>query len=340
VIDEYKPGIITLKIRLDLPSIPRLDRVEFIYLADAQARLDLLKSREAHMAWDVLAPGDWAGEGKQIMAPSFETRYLAFNMTRPYLKMTGVREALAGLARVALESPEIIGRPSTVFPNGLAPRSTLNDDFNHQKLEEKAAELLGQIGPSRIPLDLVYYSEDQNGRKDAEKLATKLTGYHLPIRLVPLTGAQGQGIIEKADWDLLIDLRRPELPSPEMWLGRFLDSRSSVFSNPARFSSQDADGFIADLNTINKQDRDVTLRRLAMLATEEKPYVMLYQKLIPIVVDPRLENLRPHPMWPEVWPIEESNLDPFKNEAKSLPPPVATVPLIKDFDDPVAEPYE
>jgi ABC-type transport system substrate-binding protein len=216
----------------------------------------------------------------------------------------------------------------------------LSEDFDPLRLEARAAEILKQIGPSRVPLDLVYHSDDPSGRVDAEKLAEKMAVYGLTVRLVPLTGSHGQGILEKADWDLFLDFRRPEFPSPEMWLGRFLDSRSSVMGNPARFESQEADTYIGELNTVSLQDREVTLRRLAMLATQEKPYAMLYQKIVPMVVDKRLESLRPHPMWPEVWPIEGSNLDPFKAQPPSSSPPVVVGPLIKGFDDPVAEPYE
>jgi ABC-type transport system substrate-binding protein len=125
-----------------------------------------------------------------------------------------------------------------------------------------------------------------------------------------------------------------------MWLGRFLDSRSSVAGNPARYSEGQADGLIANLETVNKQERDMTLRRLAILATEQRPYVMLYQRLIPIAVDQRLASLRPHPMWPEAWPIDETSLDPFKGVKPPDPPPVPQQPLFQDFDDPVAEPYE
>jgi peptide/nickel transport system substrate-binding protein len=341
VVDEYQPGSISLKIRMDLPSLPRLDRVEFVYEKEARARLELFQKMSAHLAWDTGLPPGWTGEAKEIKATSFETRYLAFNLNRPYLRMSGAREALANLARVTLTSPDVPARPTSAFPNGFSPRSALSSEgFEAQKLEEKADELLKQIGPSRIPLDLVYHSVDPFGRADAEKLAAKLNSYNLPVRLVPLTGSHGQGILEKADWDLLIDFRRPELPSPEMWLGRFLDSRSSVYGNPANFNSPEADTLIRQLDSVITRDREVTLRRLAMLVTEKKPYVMLYQRQVPLVVDARLEKLSPHPMWPEVWPIEATNLDPFKNEPKSPPPQVETTPLFKDFDDPVAEPYE
>ncbi|MDR0355379.1 MAG: ABC transporter substrate-binding protein [Deltaproteobacteria bacterium] len=360
-VEEYKPNQINLRIRLDAPSAPKLDRAEFLYEPDPTARADLVASGRAHLAFDALAgnlsPSAPAPKPRrdeaaaalealpptyvQLMVPGFQTRFLAFNMTRPYLKMIGVREAIAGLARIALLSPYQEGRPGLVLPTGLAPTTGALEETPLDRAEETAGELLAQLGPSRIPLDLAYFSDDQNGRADAELLAQKLSAYGLSARLVPLTGAHGQGLLEKADWDLLLAFRQPDIPSPEMWLGRFLDSRASVASNPARFSSPQADGLIAELDAVDRRAREMSLRRLALLAMDQKPYVMLYQKMTPVLADVRLQGLRPHPMWPYVWPVDETNLDPFRGFSRPAPPPPpASEPLFKDFDDPVAEPYE
>ncbi|MDR2302653.1 MAG: ABC transporter substrate-binding protein, partial [Deltaproteobacteria bacterium] len=142
VVDEFKPGLISLKLRVDLASIPRLDRVEFIYDPNKLGRFERVAKGEAHVAYDAIAPADYAGPAKTIFAPSFETRFLAFNMTRPYNKMIGTREALTNLARVTLSPSDPAGRPSTVFPNGLAPRSALSEGFDPAALEKRAGELL------------------------------------------------------------------------------------------------------------------------------------------------------------------------------------------------------
>jgi hypothetical protein len=126
-----------------------------------------------------------------------------------------------------------------------------------------------------------------------------------------------------------------------MWLGRFLDSRSSIQGNPASFSHGDAEQLISELNSAVLNDRHSALRRLSALALEQKPYVMLYQKTLKFLIDKRLKGLLPHPMWPEVWPIQATNLSPFRGQPQSqAPPDEPQQPLFKDFADPVAEPYE
>jgi ABC-type transport system substrate-binding protein len=453
-VDQFKNGLITMRIRADSPSVPKLDSVEYLYEPDAAARLEMVRTGRAHLAWDVgsvledpppsasfdgaastafdqgrrtssfyQAPPESTRAGGEedalaeeiyslaeaagattspflraravvrdgtrapderrtpaearaenqtppqtyqqpqpqgqrqqarpqsqatgeatrwtvLRVPSFETRYLAFNMTRPYMRMNGVREAAACLARVALASPWREGRPSTVFPAGLAPGAGKFQEFGFEQLEERARELLQQIGPSRMPLDLAYDADDPLGAGDAEKLAAKLGEFGMTARPVPLRGAHGRGILEKADWDLLLGFRRPEIPSGEMWLGLFLDSRVSVDGNPARFESEQADGLLAELEAAPDHEKNTVLRRLAILAAEQRPYVMLYQRVIAAAVDRRLETLAPHPMWPEVWPVDDTSLDPFRGGRPQPRPQAQETPLFQDFDDPVAEPYE
>ena len=199
---------------------------------------------------------------------------------------------------------------------------------------------LAAIGPSRTPISLAYRAEDPAGRPDAEKLQKALSAKGLSVSLTPLSGAHGEGILEKADWDLLIDFRRPEIPGPEMWLGGFLDSRGSIRANPAGFSDPDADRLIGEMGTSDRAERERVVRRLAILALDKRPYVMLYQKPLGLYLDKRLGRLSPHPMWPEAWPVDMTSLDPFKPAAKEDPPPAPAGPLIPGFDHPVAEPWE
>jgi hypothetical protein len=120
-----------------------------------------------------------------------------------------------------------------------------------------------------------------------------------------------------------------------------LDSRSSVYSNPAGFSDGEVDGLIAEMGTVEIQERPGLLRRLGRLAMNRRPYVMIYQKPLKLVVDRRMANISPHPMWPEVWPVDMVNLDPFKPKPpEPSPPPASAGPLVEGFDHPVAEPFE
>ncbi|MDR1545853.1 MAG: ABC transporter substrate-binding protein [Deltaproteobacteria bacterium] len=335
-VEAFKSDSLKLRIRPDSPSVPKLDRIEFLFEPDPARRLELMDQAQAHLVSG--PPQGFAGTENRplVLTPSCETRFLAFNLVRPYLKLRGVREALGLLADAALraEAPFPV---QGFFPTGWVPWAA-PAVRPPEELEKRAAELLAQMGPSRAPLSLVYRYEDVEGRPDAEKLAAKLREHGLTVNLIALQGAYGRGILEKADWDLMLDWRRPALPSPEMWAGGFLDSRASIVGNPAGFSSGEADRLIAEFPSPDQQaERVRILRQLERLALEQTPYVMLRLRPAAFVVDRRLENLRPHPMWPDVWPLDSVNLDPFK----AAPPPALPEPeKVMDFDEPVAEPWE
>jgi ABC-type transport system substrate-binding protein len=358
---------VKLKIRSDAPFIPKLDSVDFYFEPDDDLRAKVMVDKKAHLAWGVRGGSEYSQDSKdyqEISLPAFETRFLAFNLDRPYLKLDGVREAISLLAALTFNQSQVgnsqasntqAGNSQTgnsqasnaqavkilaIVPPGLLPGFDGSKTLDVTAAQQRASQLLTSIGQSRLPMDLVYPSDEAQARIDAERLAEKLIAFGLPIRTVPLKGNHGQGLLEKRDFDLYLGSRRPWLPSPELWLGGLLDSRSSFNSNPAGFSDYETDDLIAELSTPDRQERSRVLRRLAIMAQEKHPYVMLYQKEVKIVIDRRLSGISPHPMWPEVWPIDLVSLDPFK----AKPPPVEIVtpkgPLIEGFDHPVAEPYE
>ncbi|MDR1657376.1 MAG: ABC transporter substrate-binding protein [Deltaproteobacteria bacterium] len=330
---------LTMKIRADSATIPKLDRVEFFFEPDEAQRVRVMVEKEAHLAWGTAAS---AGDNYLTLSvPTFETKFVAFNLARPYLKLDGIREAISLLISAAFAGQKEY-RVAGFGPAGLLPGFDPGPAANVDPIEsrQRAAEILTRVGPTRVPLDLVYWTDDPAGRQDAEILAASLSAGGLSVRLVPLSGNHGRGILEKRDFDLLLDRRRPWLPSPEMWLGGFLDSRSSIDGNPAGFTDSAADSLIAEMSTVDRAERDRVLKRLTNLALDQRPYKMIYQKPLNIVVDQRLAGLKPHPMWPEVWPVESVNLDPFKPKVQVLVPEPPQGPLIKSFDHPVAEPYE
>jgi peptide/nickel transport system substrate-binding protein len=338
-VESFDERKLILRIRPDAPSVPKLNRVEILFEADPLKRALLVNSGKAHLAWEAGRPQEVSDFAEWRLVPTFETRFLAFNMTRPYLRMDSVREALAALALAALGIDKPF-KPAGFFPAGLAPDLGQAAAPDPGALMERARSILATVGPSRTPLDLAYHESDPQGRADAEKLSEAMRGLGLSARPIPLSGAHGQSILEKADWDLLLDSRRPQLPGPEMWLGGFLDSRSSVQGNPARYDDPEADSLIGEMGASDRQEKARVIRRLSHLALDKRPYVMIYQKPLALFADKRLSKLAPHPMWPEVWPVEATNLDPFRPAAPAPAPAEPQGPLIPGFDNPVAEPWE
>jgi ABC-type transport system substrate-binding protein len=210
--------------------------------------------------------------------------------------------------------------------------------------EERAKELLAAIGPPKTPLRLVYQGDREEARADAEKVGRVLGSHKIPVNLVPLKGQAGRAIAEAGDYDLWLGSRAPEIPSAELWLGRFLESSAAGRGNPAYFANAEADGIIQSFRASPARDqRERKVSELDLLAENETPYVFLYQKSVRFLADQRLAGQKTHPMWPEAWPIASVNLSPFKaappqktGSAQKTPPETP----VREFDEIVAEPFE
>ncbi|MDR1085303.1 MAG: ABC transporter substrate-binding protein [Deltaproteobacteria bacterium] len=330
---EAKDSFLALALRSDLVSRPKLDRVEFYFEKDAQKRLELFNKVSGHILAEP-PEGPWpSAEHVPVSLPSWETLFLAFNLRRPYLGLPGVREALALMAKEAYSPAPF--KPRGYFPLGLFSGRVLEEQAFS---EDRIKELIYAAGAPRGPLDLVYPGGEAWLRLEAEKLQAQFSKYGLPVNVIPLTGQAGQGILESGQYDLYLGRRRPEIPSPEMWLGRFLDSKSAGRGNPAYFAREAADSLLGEIRaSLPRAQREQKLGELEVLAERERPYVFLSQLGVRFLVDRRLAGLKTHPMWPTVWPISLANLNPFRDtRTKKTPEPVR----VREFNEQVAEPWE
>jgi peptide/nickel transport system substrate-binding protein len=345
VVDLVGQGRITMAKRPELASTGSPQRVEFIYEPDPAKRLAFYKDKDAQLALLDGPPGEGAPEGALPRAvPSWTTRFLAFNTERPYVATLEAREGLALMAEYSFSSMPV--RSQGLLPRGFqgAPAAPPSSRLEIITAEERAKEMIQAAGKPKTPLSLVYRPSEPDAYRDAAYLCERFHAMGVPVNAVPLQGRQGDGILERGDYDMYLGTRHPEIPSPEMWLGKFLDSKASVNSNPARYKNAVADGQIADFDASQpKPERDNRVKALASLAGRERPYVLLYQMQLAYLADRRLADVSPHPMWPLYWPIERVNLSPFRQGIPQGPKPPPEPPkpeAVRDFDEPVAEFYE
>jgi peptide/nickel transport system substrate-binding protein len=332
MVEAASPTALSLVLRPDLPSRPKLDRVEFYYAADPTERLALFLEKEAHLAVEPPAMG-LPADRALLELPTWETRFLAFNVKSPYLAILGVREALAILAKEAFSQAKF--KPKGYFPAGLfggpsppGPAGGL----------ARAKELLLAIGSPKTPLTLAYPGDEPAAQVDAETLGAAFHAHNVPVNLLPLRGQPGRAVAEAGDYDFWLGSRTPQIPSPEMWLGQFLESTAAGRGNPAYFSDREADETIRGFRaSLPRDQRERKVGELDALAEKAAPYVFLYQKPKRFLADQRLANQKTHPMWPEVWPIQSVNLNPFKGPQPKAPAPPTPV---REFDELVAEPWE
>ncbi|MDR2140314.1 MAG: ABC transporter substrate-binding protein [Deltaproteobacteria bacterium] len=335
MVESLTPQSLALTLRPDLPSRPKLDRVEFYYEPEAAKRLTLFTETRAHILLGPPESGPPLSPDQVLVeTPTWATRYLAFNLKSPYLAMVGARGALAVLARSAFAAARF--KPQGVFPAGFFAGPVAPGPAED---ETRAREILVAIGPPKTPLNLAYPSEEPWARGDAESLQRVFLANNIPVNLIPLNGQAGRAWLETGDYDLLLDSRAPQIPSPEMWLGRFLESSAAGRGNPAFFANHQADELIQGFRSAPaRAQREQKVGELAALAERESPYAFLYQKSLRFLVDKRLAELKPHPMWPETWPIGQVNLHPFR---ETHPPKVERpAPEVREFNELVAEPWE
>jgi peptide/nickel transport system substrate-binding protein len=341
---EPSPAGTSVMVRRADASSSSPERVEISYEPDPARRLERYRSLEAHLA-EIPGPLPESSvpEGAEVRRyPTWTVRYLAFNFSSGRLKDLKAREALSLAAERAFD--HMSTRPQGLLPRGFAgaPAPVPPRGPEAAASGERAAGLLRSAGLQGTPLTLACQEAEEGACPDARSLAGRLGEEGVPVNVTALAGSAGKGIMEREAYDMYLGTRHPEIPSPEMWLGRFLDSRAGVSSNPARFADPAADSRIDAFDaSLSRPERESRVKSLASYASQQRPYVLLYQLDETVVADRRLSNIAPHPMWPLYWPFERVDLNPFRAGARPPDPPApAAAPApepVRDFDQTVFE---
>ena len=343
----WKEGTLCLQARPDLAAKPPVGRALFHYEPDPRERYLKMIAHHAHLTVEPDSGGvPWPAPFKARLVPTYSVRFLALNTRRPYIRLSQVRRALASVVQAAFEDrPGRLGGPFPYgfFYNNPGRAESFEADPDAADPRQQGALVLKEVGPPTLPLDLIYLDQVPDLADDARTIQAALAARGLAVKLQPLNEAQWRQIREKGQYDLLLDTRTPEIPTADLWLGRFMSSISSPEGNPAFFEHQGADRLLEELAQAvlaNPDDsralsqkrladrRAQILADLARLAASEAPYVFLYQQERLIVVDERLDQppraqestLAPHPFWPEVWPLNLTNLRPLTSRRSGVNP--------------------
>ena len=323
---DWKNDSIGLKLRPDLKTKLPVSFAIFHYEPDSQKRYEKMLAHNTHLTVEPALPADRQSVPAQFQSldvPTFSVRYLAFNTRRPYTRQQNIRRAMGFLVSdIFKDHPGFMASP---FPDGLfynAPPIATAALSPVERLAQ-ARNILREAGPPTGSLTLAHPSGVPGLVEDAVLIAQTLTAYGFSVNLVRLDGENGRKIMESGDYDLFLGTQTPHIPAADMWLGRFLDAGSPAESNPAFFNNSQVNQLIAEIaDTVGKPndgpndirrveaERARSLASLAEIAMMESPYVFLYQTSRSMVVDERLANLRPHPVWPEIWPLDQSNITP------------------------------
>ncbi len=339
---SWQNDTITLKARPELTRQPKTATVMFHYEPNQSERLTKALAHQAHLTINppVLEEESLTVEYKVKSIPTFGVRYLAFNTMRPYTKMKTVRRALATILAETFKGwPGSLESP---FPPGLfyLAKSQVKGANSFGIDEVKQSFQVLKSTPPQAPLILIVKdAKDSQDLKDAQLIAKTLDKVGVTCQI--MTGSQAQALLVRGEYDLLLASRKPEIPSADMWLGSLLDSQSSASGNPAFFRSQPVDQLITNIvNTVGQagdgpndvfrveRERADKLTQLLDVLEAEAPYLFLYQLHETQLIDARLSDMGPHPMWPEVWPVDQIGLKPFS--FRSGANPTGRAPRLKE----------
>jgi len=343
----WKDNTLGLQARPDLAAKPLVGLALFHYESDPRERYRKMIAHSAHLT---VAPDSggypWPDPFRPRLGSTFSVRFLAMNTRRPYTRMSQVRRALSVIITAAFDDrPGRLGGPfpDGLFYNGPGRAEAPGSDPDMADPWRQGALVLREVGPPVPPLVMVYQDYAQDLAADARIIQAALAAHGLAVELQPLGAAHWRRARDNGQYDLLLDTRTPEIPTADLWLGRFISSNSSPEGNPAFFEHQGADRLLDELAqtvTASPEDsramgqrrladrRAQILAELAHLAASEAPYVFLYQLERLMVVDERLdqplraheEALAPHPFWPEVWPLGLTNLRPLTARRSGVNP--------------------
>lgn len=335
---DWKSNTIGLRLRRDLP--PRADHsvyfAMFHYEPDAQKRYEKMLAHEAHLTIDPALPEKGAAlppEHRLLQVPTFETHFLAFNTKKPYTGGQHIRRAISFLVADIFKGRQ--GRMTEPFPDGLFYNSPSRAEAPILGDGDKVSQgknILREAGPPPGPLVLAYQGGNKPVADDAHLIARTLEAYGFQITTRTYDSKQEGQLLAKGEYDLYLAARAPEIPAADMWLSRFLESGSPPQYNPAFFQNARADQLIKEIaDTVGKagdgpndlrrvvSERASKLAALAEIAVTEVPYLFLYQAERPLIIDARLTDLIPHPVWPEVWPLDQSKLPPYSHRSGANP---------------------
>ena len=341
-VSDWQENTITLSARSDLVTPPKVLTAMFHFEPDPVKRFGKTLAHQVHLTIDPQMPKEGlSGQYRRLDVPSFAVRYLAFNTQRFHLKDAATRRGLVAVVSEAFKDHP--GPLSGPFPPGFfSAGSKLPPDLSVSRAQ--ALNNLKSVALPAAPLIFIYPEGSLKIEADAQLIAASLRKYGLKINLVPFSGDQGRRLVESGDYDLFLGTRPTIIPAADMWLAHFVDSASSPLNNPAFFKNAQADRLIQDLANqgsnpkqsvaeigLSSTQRVAKLAELAVLGEVEAPYAFLYQVHQPLMVDVRLGNMMPHPMWPDVWPLDRLDLKPFSFQSGANPTgrPPAPVPPVR-----------
>lgn len=316
-VSNWEPGRkITLQVRSDLQSRPRIERFTAVFEPNPGRRLDMLRRGEVQIAAE-LGPAEYAALQadpalSQFPASTFSCEYIMLNCRRPWLTRIQARRALA----MAIDYDGLIEslpagsakRLRGPLPQGVWPGRTDLKGYEHDP--EKAGEILNKIGRPKRPLLLVYTLERPWRSLTATRIKKDLETLDLEVKPVKLERKEFNQTLEKGEFDLAICSWRPNIVDPHVFLSHWLFSPAK--GNQQTFYQNRELGRLLEkaIALTDRKQRPALYGRIQEVLVSDSPYLFLFQINHCVGLSRLVRGFFSHPALEHVYPLNKLDLAP------------------------------
>lgn len=288
-------------------GLPKNGGLVFRIITDPQERLNLLKSGDLHVAYEVSAKDaaairDEGGNAKLISAPSPWSFGLAFNNGRKPFEDVRVRQALSYAVPYDAIIDEVMHGLARPAKSIVAPGMPTSDQsfWSYDTDLQKAKELLTAAGFAdgfNSSIDVLI------GRAEDEQAATFIQGSFreigVNVEIRKLAEAQYQQNRNEAKSPMQIVEFFSWVNDPMYHMFWNMLS-SNTFTNSSRYNNKKVDQLILEgLYEPDQAKRESLSEEAQKIIVEEAPWAFLYARdfFVPVA-----KNLHDYPLWPDQNP--------------------------------------
>ncbi len=262
---------------------PNLDKIEFSFYADEDARTNALKSGEIGMldyvAWKDI-PALKSDSNLTLDEQKGPVMILSFNMNTKPLNDPKVRQAISfainreNIINMAFNGQGIQCTGFVIREGDVGYNKDLANFFSYNV--EKAKQLLAEAGyPNGFSCRLLASSSYSMHQQTAIAVQSDLKAIGIEVTLDLPDWATRMSKVGEKDYDIFVNAMSGDYNDPD-WLSNYMQSGTHTFNKSAGFINADVDRLLNEgRKTYDAAKRDSIYQELSEVLLEQSPHVFL-----------------------------------------------------------------
>jgi glutathione transport system substrate-binding protein len=269
--DYYKPGR------------PYLDKIEFVFFSDDDARSNALVTGEVDMidyvAWKDI-PTLQMDKSLKLDEAKGPVMILSFNTNTKPLNDARVRRAIGyainreNVINMAFNGQGIPAYGFILPEGGIGYDASLNNYFSYDV--EKAKQLLADAGYANgFSCTLLASSQYSMHQQTAISVQNDLKQIGINVTLDLPDWATRMSKVGDKEYDMFVNAMSGDYNDPD-WLSNYIQSGIHTFNKSADFANQDIDRLLQEGRiTLDPTGRDSIYKELSNVVLEQSPHVFI-----------------------------------------------------------------